>query len=425
MALVWHDSFINPAAGVTPVSSKDVGSLNIAPEIGITSTPVIDPSTNTLYVVAMTKEVGRRSVSYVERLHALDLATGQEKFGGPATIAPMTRGTGAGSRRGRIGFNALRQVQRAGLLLVNGTVYAGFASFDDIPPYHGWLVGYDARTLRQVSVFNTTPFGKQGGIWMSGGGPASDAAGNIFLAIGNGTFETRGRPRDFGNSVVKLSPARGLAVVDYFTPTNQAFLNAKDFDLGSGGVLLLPDQAAPGRHLLVSGGKSGELFLLDRDNLGRFSRAGNVVVQEIPGVTPLFSTPAYFNGRIYVVGTPYQRSTARESLRAYSFTGGRISTPPASGRFTYGYPGASPSISADGTTNGIVWTLDNGAYASGGPAILRAYDAASVTEIYDSTQAGPRDQAGPAVKFAVPTVVNGRVYVGGDGTLTVYGLLGT
>ena len=248
----------------------------------------------------MTKEVRGRSVSFVERLHALDLATGHEKFGGPVKISPTIAGSGAGSKGGRIGFNTLRQSQRPGLLLLGGVVYVGFASFADNPTYHGWLLGFNARTLRQVSAFNTTPAGTQGGIWMSGGAPAADAAGNIYLSVGNGTFETKGRPRDFGDAVLKLSTSGGLNVSDYFVPHDQSKLNALDLDFGSGGVLLIPDAATPGRQLLLTGGKTTDLFLLNRDNLGHFSATSDRVVQSIPGAGGLWSTPAYFNGKIYV-----------------------------------------------------------------------------------------------------------------------------
>jgi hypothetical protein len=423
LALLWHRSFINPAAGVTTVPSAEVRMISLVPEIGITGTPVIDPSTGTLYVDAMTKEVSGRSVQYVHRLHALDLATGDEMLGGPVTIQASVRGAGAGRFRGQVSFLPKYQLQRAGLLLDGGTVFIAWASFGDHGPYHGWLIGYDARTLRQVSAFNVTPNGSEGGIWMSGGAPAADPNHNIFLSVGNGTFNANRRGRDFGGTVLKLAPG-GQAVADYFAPANQNKLNSSDLDLGSGGVLLLPDQPGPHPHLLVTGSKEGRIYVLDRDNLGRYDRRTDHVVQELPqALYSAFDTPAYFNGTVYYVGTPpLNHKGGGDVLKAFRVVNDTLA-PPTRGNFPYGYPGATPSISANGASNGIVWTLDNGP-AGGGPAVLRAYDPNDVThELYDSTQAGSRDLGGPPVKFAVPTVANGKVYVGGSGTLTVYGLL--
>jgi hypothetical protein len=426
LALVWHDSFINPAAGVTPVPYQDTGASDIIPEIGITGTPVIDATTSTLYVVSKTRLASGKKVGYQQSLNALDLATGQQKFGGPVLIQASVRGKGAGSVNGKVSFNPLRQLQRAGLLLVNGTVYVAFASLGDIGPYHGWILGYNATTLHQVAVFNDTPNGKQGGIWMAGEAPAADASGDIFVGIGNGTFDAGAHPKDLGDSLVKLSSSRGLTVLDYFAPSDQAKLNKHDLDFASGGVLLLPDQPGPVAHALVTAGKEGRLYVLNRDNLGHYSSKVDRVIQEIPNAfKALWATPAYFNGRIYVAGAG-ERGTpdANEPLEAFSVIGGKLPLPPATGNFLYGYPGSSPSISASGTTDAIVWTLDNSAYSNFGPAILRAYDANNIVhELYDSTQAGSRDLAGGAVKFTVPTVANGRVYVGGFNSVTMYGLL--
>jgi hypothetical protein len=420
-ALLWHDSFIDPAAGLTPVPSQDVRTNDIIPQIGITGTPVIDPATNTLFVIDKAKYSAGASPFYFQQLHALDLATGAEKLGGPVVIQANVAGRGAGTVRGRVAFDALTQNQRSGLLLDNGVVYIAWASHGDNGPYHGWLMAYNAQNLHQLSVFNTTPNGTEGGIWMSGGAPASDASHSVFIVTGNGTFSAQRRGNDFGDSVVKLSEAGGLRVVDYFTPVNQAFLSTHDLDLGAGGALLLPDQPGPHQHLLVTAGKQGTVYVVDRDNLGGFGRGSDRIVEEIPGaMLESLSTPAYFNHAIYYVGT----APAGDVLKAFPIVNGTVFPTAAHGQYIYGFPGSTPSISANGNTSGIVWTLDNGGFASFAPAILRAYDATNVgRELYDSTLAGARDRAGPAVKFTVPTVVNGKVYVGGFGVVTVYGLL--
>jgi hypothetical protein len=427
-ALLWHDSFIDPAIGITPVSYQDVGSDDIVPEIGITGTPVIDPATNTLFVVDKVKDIAGASPFYFQELQALDLATGAEKLGGPMLIQASVAGRGAGSVHGRVAFDAFTQNQRSGLLLDNGVVYIAWASHGDNGPYHGWLMAYSAQNLHQLSVYNTTPNGTEGGIWMSGGAPAADASQSIFIVTANGTFDTQRPVKDFGDSVVKLSEAGGLRVLDYFTPKNQAFLSTHDLDLGSGGVLVLPDQPGPHRHLLVTAGKQGTIYIVDRDNLGQYGRGSDRILEEIPGgLAGSFSTPAYFNHAVYYVGTPLPTATSRprgEVLKEFPIINGTVLPAPAQGQYLYGLPGSTPSISANGNSGGIVWTLDTSAFKSLGPAILRAYDATNVSrELYDSTQAGARDQAGPAVKFAVPTVINGKVYVGGFGAVTVYGLL--
>jgi hypothetical protein len=430
-APVWHDSFIDPAHGVTPVRSSDVKAYAVNPEYGITSTPVIDAASSTLYVVTMTRTaIANGKALYGYQLHALDLATGAEKLGGPVAIQATVAGAGAANARRKITFDPLKEIQRSALLLSGGQVYIGFASFDDQNPFHGWLLGYSAATLKQTSAFNLTPNGKQGGIWMSGGGPAADANGSIYLVSGNGTFAPRARGGDYGDTVLKLTPGpTGLAVADSFTPYNQAALTRLDFDLGSGGVLLLPDQAGPAPHLLVTAGKQGKVYLINRDNMGRYNTRKDKVVQTLPGaMLQSFDTPAYYNSTIYYVGAgPNVEGgpPGGEVLEAFTITNGRINPTPRSASAVYGYPGATPSVSASGSTGGIVWTLDNGGSFKGKPAVLRANDAADVTRVfYDSSWApAARDQAGPAVKFAVPTVANGKVYVGGAGALTLYGLL--
>jgi hypothetical protein len=425
LAPVWHDSFINPSAGITPLPNGDVRTFDILPEIGITGTPVIDPATSTLFVVSKIKISSPTGIAYDQQLHALDLATGAEKFGGPVDIRATVRGTGKGSARGKLSFNPLWELQRTALLLSNGTVYVAFASHSDNGPYHGWVLGYDARTLHQTVAFNDTPNGSEGGIWMSGGGPAADSSGFIYVSTGNGTFRRRGLKGDFGDSVLKLTPG-SLTVADYFTPSDQRIMQALDLDLGSGGLVVLPDQPGPNPHLVVAGNKDGKLYLIDRDQMGRYSSRVERIVQGLPhAVAAAFDTPAYFNGTLYYVGTMERTATSPgggDVLRAFSLANGRI-VPGSTSPVTYGYPGSTPSVSANASKSGIVWTLDNGGASRSAPAILRASDANNVRhELYNSTQAGPRDAAGPAVKFTVPTVANGKVYVGGNRQLTLYGL---
>jgi hypothetical protein len=415
---LWKTSFIDPTAGITTVPSDDVLSLDIVPEIGITGTPVIDPRSGTLYVVAKTKENG----SYVQRLHALDITTGAEKFGGPVVIQASVPGTGDGSAGGNLPFDLLRQNQRAGLLLANGVVYIAFASHGDNDPYHGWLLGYDEATLQQVAVFNATPNGSRGGIWQSGNGSAADSSGNIFVITGNGTFDADVGGIDFGESFLKLSTnAGGLTLADFFTPFDQAFLSASDLDLGSTGPLLLPDQISTAHpHLVLGAGKDGNGYLVDRDNMGHFrSTDNNQIVQTITiSTSSVFGPPAFWENNIYFLG-------ANDVLKAFQLSSGLLSPTPTSQASTvFGFPGAAPAVSSNGSTNGIVWVLDNSAFDTRGPAVLHAYDATDTSrELYNSTQEGGRDQAGPAVKFTVPTVANGRVYIGGQNQLTVFGLL--
>ncbi len=684
---LWHDSFINPAAGITPVPSGDTGSGDIAPEIGITATPTIDAGTGTLYIVSKTREVRSGVAHYVQKLHALAVATGAEKFGGPVTIGDTTiggsdggytnvtnvvvPGTGDGSGPdGKVRFNALRENDRAGLFLLNGLVYLSYASHGDVGPYHGWLLSYNAQSLQLTALYNTTPNGGLAAIWMGGGSPAVDANGNVFFATGNGTFDavapgptalgpaggglgygpdTPGAGRGIRNSVAikfdifnnagegtnstgifsdgrsptvrdpslpptptptapdqsvdltgspinlqsqhlmqaaltydgttltetitdtvtggtfthsyavdiptlvggntafvgftggtgglneqqdvhtwtftptigsgidhstgfashgdltnngsatysgtfaRLTPAANgqagsifsnaqvnvthftttftflqgpgssppadgmtftiqaakagpdyamsvekvsstpggngqLPVLSFFTPHDEAPLSAADLDQGSGGVLLLPNSAgsAAHPHLLVQTGKTGRVYLLDRDNLGGFTSTDSGAVQILPDGTIAggsYDTPAYFNNGtqqlIYYMGIS-------DVLKAFAIANGQLSTNPvAHTNQVFGFTGATPTISANGTQNGIVWALDNHLHgtngATNGPQVLHAYDATTLTELYNSAQAGTQDQLGNAVKFTGPTVANGMVYVGSQGSISVFG----
>lgn len=419
---LWQVSFINPAAGITTVTSDDVNCDDLVPEVGITSTPVIDPDSGTIYVCARTKEVVGSVTNYFHRLHALDLGTGAEKFGGPVEVTANVAGSGDGTDgAGHVAFNPLTQFNRTSLLLNQGVVYVGSAAHCDNGPYHGWLLGYGAQTLTLNNAFNTTPNGGMGGIWMAGCGPACDANGNIYVITGNGTFDPTPGVNCFGDSFLKLSTTNGLKVADYFTPYDQAFLSSADLDLGSGGALVLPDEvgSAANRHLLVGAGKEGTIYLISRDNMRHYSAANNnAIVQSLTGIIgECFCTPAYFNKKIYWLGTG-------DILKAFTITNGHLSTSPTlQANTTFGFPGATPSISANGTNNGIVWALQTDDYKNNGPAVLHAYDANNLSvELYNSSQAGGRDQAGIAVKFTVPTIANGKVFVGGQYSLSVYGL---
>jgi hypothetical protein len=401
---LWQTSFLSP--GVIPIPSADTGCTQIVPIIGITATPVIDPATGTIYVVAQTKENG----AYVHRLHALDITTGSEQPNSPVVISPTVQGSG-----GTVTFDTLRQKERAALMLAGNTVYIASVSHCDIEPYHGWLVGYDKSSLNQTAVFNTTPNGSEGGIWMSGGGPSADAEGQIYVSTGNGTFDADTGGPDYGESFVKLDPTT-LGVLDFFTPFDEAVLSDEDLDLGSGALMLLPDQPGPNPHLAVSAGKGATLYLVNRDNLGKFNRTADQVVGEISGqIGPLFGTPAYFNGRIYII-------SGNQPAVAFDLVNGNFASgaPSRASSIDFTDESGTPVISANGTTNPILWEIDS----VGGTAVLRAFDANNLaSELYDSEQNPARDLAGNYVKFTVPTVINGKVYVGADSQLSVYGQL--
>jgi len=422
-----------PSSGPTALVGEGHGDIN--PEVGVTGTPVVDPSTNILYVVS--KSVSGTTL-FFQRLHALDLANGNEKLNGnkPVVISATVAGTGDGSAGGQLAFDPQNENQRPGLALMNGQVCIAWASHEDHSPYHGWVIAYNAATLAFVAAFNTTPNGGLGGVWMSGAAPAFDSSGNSFFATGNGTFTGTDA---FGNSIVKLGPASGgsFPVLDFFTPFNQAALNANDTDLGAGGVLLLPDPS-PGAHphLLVEVGKDGTIYLVDRDNgkMGEYCNAcsSNNVVQEISGaVNGMWGMPAYWNVNLYIGGAQ-EGGTSGDNLKAFAFNAGGSGTissvPTSQSTNTFYYSGPTPSVSANGTSNGIVWAIDNSAYGpagsfGSGPAVLHAYDATNLnSELWNSSQKSA-DKAGNAVKFTVPTIANGKVYIGTRSELDVYGLL--
>ncbi len=417
---LWHTSFINAAKGITTLSSNDVGCSDLVPEIGITGTPAIDTTSGTLYVVSNTKQNGK----FFQQLHALDITTGAEKFGGPILINAKVKGTGDGSVNGYVHFDPLKNHQRPGLLLQNGSVYIGWASHCDIGPYHGWVMSYDSQTLRQNGVWNSTPNAGLGGFWSGGSGIAADSSNNLYVASGNGMFDVNTGGRDYGDSIIKLSPPTNdrFKVADYFTPYDQGSLYNGDVDLGSGGVLLLPDQVGPYPHLLVESGKEGTIYLISRDNLGHYNPNNNdQIVQSLnTAIGGVWGMPAWWNNNIYFGGQ-------YDYLKAYSFNPSTelLSTNPTSESGTYySYPGPTPSISANGTTNGIAWTLQTDGTGPNGAAILHAYDATNLAnELYNTTQNASRDTPGGAVKFTVPTIANGKVYVPAVDVLNIYGIL--
>lgn len=413
---LWQRSFINPAAGITTVSNDDFPQPyeDIAPEIGITGTPVIDPGSGTLYVVAKTRENG----DFVQRLHALDISTGAEKFGGPVVIQASVPGAGVrNDGNGNVVLDPLINLQRAALLLLGNTVYIAFASHGDIDPFNGWILGYDARTLKQTIAYAPDADGAGGSVWQSGGGPAADSTGNIYVQVANGDFDATSGGRDFGDSALKLRPVgNSFNVLDYFTPFDQETLNQLDHDLGSGGVVLLPDQPGSPAHLVLASNKEGKLYVIDRDKMGGFHpEDDSQIPQTLQLAGGIFSTPAVWQNKVYV-------SAVNDSLKCYTVSNGHLTLASDTGQ-VLGYPGSTPAVSANGNSNGIVWTLQVDHLLSAA-AVLHAYDANDLSrELYNSTQVSDRDPAGALVKFTVPVVVNGKVYVAGGDQLTVYGLL--
>ncbi len=419
---LWHKSMLG--AGETPSDNRGCGQ--VTPEIGITATPAIDPGAGphgTIYVVSMSKNaVGQ----YFQRLHALDLTTGAEEFGGPATVVATYPGLGDNSLGGKVVFDSAQYKERPGLLLTGGLVYTTWSSHCDIRPYTGWVITYDELTLAQRAVLNITPNGEGGAIWAAGAGPAADSDGFVYLLSGNGTFDTvldgGGFPfaGDFGNAFIKLSAAGQLHVADYFTMYNTVAESNADEDLGSGGALVLPAMAdALGRirRLAAGAGKDTNIYLVDRDNMGKFNPGGDTnVYQKLTGAlqNSEFAMPAFFNNTLYY-------GAVNAPIVAFPFVKARLSAIPSSSTpNSFVYPGATPAISADGLSNGILWAVGNLANA-----VLYAYDAGDLSkELYDSTQApGGRDNFGTGNKFITPTIANGKVYVGTTSGVGVFGLL--
>jgi hypothetical protein len=418
---LWQVTLLDAAhgasSGATSVPDTVSGCYIANYEYGISGTPVIDPLTGTLYVSSVTYE----NNFPVSRLHALDVKTGAEKFGGPVAITASVAGTGAGSSNGTLAFNPAEQNQRPGLAFVNGQVYVAFGAYCDLSNYHGWLFAYNAATLAQTAVFITSPNGMDSGIWMGAAAPSFDTQNGVtrmFITTGNGTFDAAspGAPNaDYGDDILRIDLSSGINIVDYFTPYNQASLSTTDTDLGSSGLLILPDQPGAYPHLALEASKGGVIYLVNRDNLGGYSTSANNVVQEMDNqIGSTFGLPAYWNGNVYIWPSAGQ-------LQQFSLTNGLLSSTPVavSPQAQAKGLGSTPSISANGTSNAIVWTID----ASQNPQVLYAHDATNVANLLWSSAANAvRDGAGQAIKFQFPTVANGRVFVSSMGQVAVYGL---
>lgn len=420
-AQLWKVSVL----GANETTSDDHGCGQISPEIGITSTPVIDRNSGpngTIFVVGMSKD---QSGAYHQRLHALDVTTGAELAGSPTEITASYPGTGEGSSGGKVIFSPGQYAERAGLLLLNNTIYLGWTSHCDQDPYTGWLMAYNESTLTQTAVLNLTPNGSEGSIWMAGAGLAADSNGFIYFLDANGTFDptlnASGFPvnSDFGNGFIKVSTAQaGLSVADFFEHYNTVTESDDDEDLGSGGALVLPDiQDTSGNvhHLAVGAGKDGTIYVVNRDSMGKFnSQNDNAIYQEIGGaIGGVWSMPAYFNNAIYY-------GAVSDNLKLFPIANAKFATAPsAQSTENFPYPGTTPAVSANGTSNGIVWAVENSS-----PAVLHAYNAATLQELYTSSQAaGGRDNFGSGNKFITPMIVNGKVFVGTPSGVAEFGLL--
>jgi hypothetical protein len=422
--VLWQVNLGTSAATPTLDFGERFGNYtDITPEVGLTSTPVIDLASGTIYLDTFTHE----SSTYVHRLHALNITNGVPLPNSGNIVSASVPGNGVGSSGGVLAFDGLQQVQRVALTLANGRLYIAYGGYADTDPFHGWVIGFNPSTLAPLSsyVFCTTPnsttasFGPhagEAGLWMGGDGLAINETGDLFFATGNGSFNaTNGT--EYGSSVIRLSTTSGLSVGDYFTPYDQANLNTNDLDVGSGGVMLLPDQTGTYPHLMVAGGKPGKIYLINRDMMtagnNHYNNGGpDAVLQSVALGNGLLSTPAYFNGRIYW-------GPSGNVLTSFAVSNGSLSSQ-ISGPRAFQYPGSSPSVSANGTVNGLIWTVQRTS-----PAVLIASNPTNLmTELYNTTLNSARDALTNGVKFAVPTVANGKVYVGGQYALAVFGLLG-
>jgi hypothetical protein len=415
--VLWKSTAL--LAGEVPSDNR--GCSQVQPKIGITSTPVIDRARNAIYLVAMSKD---SSGNYYQRIHALSLTTGAEFFGGPTTVQATFPGNGDNSSNGSVVFDPKQYKERPGLLELNGIVYTMWSSHCDHRPYTGWVIAYSADTMAQTGVLNLVPNGSEGAIWMSGAAPGADASGNIYVILANGDFDTTlnssGFPTngDCGNCFAKISSAATPTLLDYFTPLNTVAESYSDTDFGSGGELLLPDivdNSGNTHHLGVGSGKDGNIYVVDRDNMGKFNGSADNIYQLITGQLAggVWAKPSYFNNTVYY-------GANKDNIKAFPIVNAMLATSPSSrSGHTFDYPGAAPTISANGTANGIVWVVENSSVG-----VLHAYDATNLSnELYNSTQAsGGRDNFS-ANKFITPIVANGKVYVGTSTSVAVFGLL--
>jgi len=421
---LWRKNLLigsGPLLQVSPVSSSDVDCDDLVPEIGITGTPVIDTATNEIFLVAKTKEYDLRThtTTFFQTLYALDIRSGALRTP-PHRIFASFSGSGSGTQTGSLTFDPRVEGQRAALLLQNGQVIVAEASHCDLGAYHGWLLAFNELVLYPSGIYVDTPNGREGGYWGGGSGPAADSSGGIYLTTGNGTYDSNS---DYGDSILRLSwSTSGFALTDYFTPWDQGNLDYYDIDLGSGGVTLLPDQ--PGStypHLLVQAGKEGTIDLVNRDNMGHFHpNNDDQIVQTLPFIIGgVWGAPAFWNNNVYFGGQ-------YDHLKAFGYDpqAQLLSTGPTSqSSWVFNFPGPTPAVSSNGTSNGIVWIIQSDQYG-GGTAVLRAYNANNLnTELYNSQQNPSRDGAGYAVKFTVPTIADGHVFVGAENQVSMYGLL--
>ena len=440
---LWQDSFIDLAQGIGPVPCGTDGggsdiSCGVYPYYGITGTPVIDSSTNTMYLVARTYN-SNTNTGY-QTLHALDITTGAEKFGGPVQISGTVEGSGVGSQGGTITFNPLADIQRAGLLLLNykgvKTLVIGWAG-----AAHGWIMAYNPTTtpLAQTAIFATTPNAGIGGVWQSGNGLAADGAGNIFAAVGDAMFDANTGGTDYGDSLMRMNAS--LKVLDYFTPMDQICRQENDMDLASSGPLVLPTQTGKYPSEIIQSGKGGNpcegvasIYLVDRYNMGKYNPNEDNIIQEIDGAPAgYWSSPAYWETTggqqfIYYAGVVSEGGTG-DNLKMYTLTDGLLSTTPTAQSSNVFPIGATPTVSSNNNANGIVWAIERpdalGLSPGQSPAVLYAYDATNLTTLYASNQVLPRDLGGCANKFQVPTVAYGKVYAATQNELDLFGLLGT
>ena len=428
--LLWHDDL---GGGIDLVTRHEFGGRyhnnvyqDMLPRIGITGTPVIDPISSTLYVDAFTRTETDAGPVFHHKIHALNLADGSERPFSPVEVAASVPGSGIDSSNGIVTFNPRQHIQRPALTLAGGILYVGYGSAADTDPYHGWIIGYDPRNLQLLTnyVFNTTPnagkaqFGShagEGALWMGGDGLCVDADNNLYFEVANGSFDadpSLGNGVDYGDSFMKLSTTGNrLAVADYFTPYNQAAMQAADADFGSGGALLLPDEvgSASHPHLIVGGDKVSHMYLVDRDHMGHYNTTNNhQIVQDVKAdIGSIFSTPAYFNFHLYYQGIG-------GVMKSFAITNGNITpTPESATKTSFSGFGTTPSVSANGRRDAIVWTVQSDGAVRGRPAILHAYNATNLAqELYNSSQLPDRDNPGNAVKMGVPTVADGKVFIG-------------
>jgi hypothetical protein len=414
---LWQVSFRNTANGVNavPISAQGCAGVTAYTEAGVMGTPVIDLNTDTIYLVAKTQEQAQVGFNYVFRLHALDITTGAEKFGGPAVITASVMNGNT-----QVTLNSQYAQQRPGLLQMGGSIFITFGSNGCDKNAHGWLVAYNSSTLQQQAVFNTSPAVTYGSsLWMSGVGPAADAQNNIYLVTANGTYDIDKAGSDWGDTILKMTPnGPNFTIADSFTPFNQSTMAAQDLDLGSGGVILLPPQTSGPPNLLAAAGKTGTIYLVNRDKMGGYNSSADNIVQELPGaVTSIYGAPIYWNNALYFAGR-------NDNIKAFPFVNGVITTPPVETSNSYVFTGV-PVISANGNSNGLLWLVRN-LTPTGSTTLLTAFNASTLqtnmVEVYDTQQNSTRDALGIAPHFVTPLVVNGRVYVGTNTQVKVYGL---